>query len=114
MFLRAAAQPRALSQRRRTTIVSFPCLAYEVLQHRFDPVEVLVLPRVVALLLGLPLLTFLGSIEALYGGALVCWIYGGLNLAVFLPRPDAPMPLSHFAVGIGQAHISALVLGERP
>ncbi|MGH6665497.1 MAG: ABC transporter permease, partial [Pseudolabrys sp.] len=33
----------------------------------FDPVEVLVLPRVLALIIGLPILTFIGSIAALYG-----------------------------------------------
>ena len=33
----------------------------------FDPVEVLVLPRIVALVVAVPMLTFLGSMAALYG-----------------------------------------------
>ena len=37
----------------------------------FDPVEVLILPRIVALIIGVPILTFLGSMAALYGGGLV-------------------------------------------
>jgi phospholipid/cholesterol/gamma-HCH transport system permease protein len=41
-----------------------------------DPVEVLVLPRGIALVLAVPLLTFLGSMAALYGAGLVCWLYG--------------------------------------
>ena len=45
----------------------------------FDPVEVLVLPRIVALIIGVPILTFLGSMAALYGGGLVCWLYGGIE-----------------------------------
>ena len=45
----------------------------------FDPVEVLVLPRIVALVIAVPLLTFLGSMAALYGGGLVCWLYGGMS-----------------------------------
>ena len=34
----------------------------------FDPVEVLILPRVLVLIIALPILTFLGSMAALYGG----------------------------------------------
>ena len=39
----------------------------------FDPVEVLILPRILALMIAVPILTFLGSIAALYGGGLVSW-----------------------------------------
>src|SRR4051812_4930772 len=42
----------------------------------FDPVEVLILPRVIALVVALPILAFLGSMAALYGGGLVAWLYG--------------------------------------
>ena len=37
----------------------------------FDPIEVLVLPRILALVIAVPALTFLGSMAALYGGGLV-------------------------------------------
>ena len=43
-----------------------------------DPVEVLILPRVLALVIALPILAFLGSMAALYGGGLVAWFYGGM------------------------------------
>jgi len=36
-----------------------------------DPVEVLILPRIVALVIALPILAFLGSMAALYGGGLI-------------------------------------------
>ena len=52
----------------------------------FDPIEVLVLPRVLALIIGVPILTFLGSMAALYGGGLVCWLYGGIDPDIFLSR----------------------------
>ena len=42
----------------------------------FDPVEVLILPRIVALVIAVPILTFLGSMAALYGGGVVSWAYG--------------------------------------
>src|ERR1700682_2021586 len=38
-----------------------------------DPVEVLILPRIIALVLALPILAFIGSMAALYGGGLVAW-----------------------------------------
>jgi phospholipid/cholesterol/gamma-HCH transport system ATP-binding protein len=44
-----------------------------------DPVGVLILPRVLALVLALPLLTFLGAMAALYGGGLVAWLYGDFH-----------------------------------
>ena len=52
----------------------------------FDPIEVLILPRVLALMIGLPILTFLGDITALYGGGLVAQLYGGMQPAAFLAR----------------------------
>src|SRR5262249_32800992 len=44
----------------------------------FDPVEVLILPRVLVLIVAMPVLTFIGSMAALYGGGLVAWFYGGV------------------------------------
>ena len=51
-----------------------------------DPVEVLILPRVLALVIALPMLAFLGSMAALYGGGLVAWLYGGMSPAIFIAR----------------------------
>jgi phospholipid/cholesterol/gamma-HCH transport system permease protein len=76
-----------------------------------DPVEVLVLPRIVALVIAVPLLTFLGSIAALYGAGLVCWLYGGMSPEIYLERlRDAIWPPS-FAVGLIKAPFMALVIG---
>jgi phospholipid/cholesterol/gamma-HCH transport system permease protein len=77
----------------------------------FDPVEVLVLPRVLALIIGLPLLTFIGSLAALYGGGLVCWLYGGIDPDVFLQRLREAITLDHFKVGIIKAPFMAMVIG---
>ena len=41
-----------------------------------DPTEVLILPRLTALVISLPLLTFLGDLAALFGGMLVTWVEG--------------------------------------
>ncbi len=77
----------------------------------FDPIEVLILPRIVALLIGVPILTFLGSIAALYGGGLVCWLYGGIDPDIFLQRLKEAITIDHFKVGMIKAPFMALVVG---
>jgi len=77
----------------------------------FDPVEVLVLPRVIALIVALPILTFLGSMAALYGGGLVAWLYGGMSPAVFIARLREAISVTHFEVGMIKAPFMALVIG---
>ena len=77
----------------------------------FDPVEVLVLPRILALIIGVPILTFLGSMAALYGGGLVCWLYGGIEPDVFLSRLRRRSRSTHFVVGMIKAPFMALIIG---
>jgi phospholipid/cholesterol/gamma-HCH transport system permease protein len=77
----------------------------------FDPVEVLILPRVVALIIGVPILTFLGSMAALYGGGLVCWLYGGIDPDIFLSRLKEAINLNTFEVGMIKAPFMALIVG---
>ena len=77
----------------------------------FDPTEVLILPRIVALIIGVPILTFLGSIAALYGGGLVAWLYGGIAPDVFLQRLKEAISLQTFEVGMIKAPFMALVIG---
>jgi phospholipid/cholesterol/gamma-HCH transport system permease protein len=77
----------------------------------FDPVEVLILPRIIALVIGVPILTFLGSMAALYGGGLVCWLYGGIDPDIFLSRLKEAIALNTFQVGMIKAPFMALVIG---
>jgi phospholipid/cholesterol/gamma-HCH transport system permease protein len=76
-----------------------------------DPVEVLVLPRVIALVLALPILTFLGSMAALYGGGVVAWVYGGMSPTIFIARLRDAISITHFEVGMIKAPFMALVIG---
>jgi phospholipid/cholesterol/gamma-HCH transport system permease protein len=76
-----------------------------------DPVEVLILPRIVALVCALPILSFIGSMAALYGGGLVAWFYGGMQPAIFIARLHDAVSVSHFEVGIIKAPFMALVIG---
>jgi phospholipid/cholesterol/gamma-HCH transport system permease protein len=77
----------------------------------FDPVEVLILPRIVALVISLPLLAFLGSMSALYGGGLVAWLYGGIDPEVFLGRLREAISLETFLVGMIKAPVMAFIIG---
>ncbi len=77
----------------------------------FDPVEVLIIPRVLALIIALPILTFIGSMAALYGGGLVSWLYGGLQPEIFLSRLREAISLDHFKVGMIKAPFMAGVIG---
>ncbi|MDQ0473027.1 MlaE family ABC transporter permease [Labrys wisconsinensis] len=76
-----------------------------------DPMEVLVLPRIIALVLGLPLLTFIASMAGIFGGGLVAWGYGGITPASFLDRLRDAIGLNTFFVGLIKAPAMALMIG---
>jgi phospholipid/cholesterol/gamma-HCH transport system permease protein len=76
-----------------------------------DPVEVLILPRIVALIFALPLLGFIGSMAALYGGGLVAQFYGGMGPAIFIARLHEAVSVTSFEVGIIKAPFMALAIG---
>jgi phospholipid/cholesterol/gamma-HCH transport system permease protein len=76
-----------------------------------DPIEVLMLPRILALVCALPILSFIGAMAALYGGCLVAWFYGGMGPAIFLARLHEAVSVTHFEVGIIKAPFMALVIG---
>ena len=77
----------------------------------FDPVEVLVLPRMLALIVALPLLTFIGSMSALFAGGLVCWLYGGMPPEIFLDRLREAISIDTFEVGLYKAPFMAAIIG---
>jgi phospholipid/cholesterol/gamma-HCH transport system permease protein len=76
-----------------------------------DPVEVLMVPRVLALVVALPMLAFFGSLAALYGGGLITWLYGGMSPDIFIARLQEAVSVTHFKVGIIKAPFMALVIG---
>jgi phospholipid/cholesterol/gamma-HCH transport system permease protein len=76
-----------------------------------DPTEALVVPRLVALVLSLPLLTFLADLSAIFGGLVVAWAYGGISPESFITRLQSVIVLNTFLSGLVKAPIMALVIG---
>ncbi|WP_313317095.1 MlaE family lipid ABC transporter permease subunit [Stenotrophomonas sp.] len=76
-----------------------------------DPIDLLVLPRVVALLLMLPLLTFIAMLAGLAGGVTVGAFDLGIPPQMYLARMHETMEVRHFLVGLAKAPVFALIIG---
>ena len=75
-----------------------------------DPVELLVLPRVYALLIALPMLTFVAMVSGLVGGMLVSATTLDISPVLFLSRIQDNVGLIHFWVGMAKAPIFAFLI----
>ncbi|TCK05655.1 MlaE family ABC transporter permease [Marinobacterium mangrovicola] len=74
-----------------------------------SPIELLVVPRVLALLITLPLLTFVAVVSGLVGGALVSVVSLDIALSQYLSIL-ADVPLKHYLVGMVKAPVFAFVI----
>ncbi|HEV7385553.1 MAG TPA: MlaE family lipid ABC transporter permease subunit [Phenylobacterium sp.] len=75
-----------------------------------DPFEALVLPRFAALLLTIPLLTFVATLAGLFGGLVVVWSALHLGPAFFLQRIVDNVGATHFWIGMSKAPVMAMVI----
>lgn len=76
-----------------------------------DPLEILVMPRILALIIVLPMLTFIGSMSAIFGAGLVAWGYGGIAPDIFMDRLKAAIDFTQFEVGMLKAPFMAATIG---
>ncbi|SER53442.1 phospholipid/cholesterol/gamma-HCH transport system permease protein [Tranquillimonas rosea] len=76
-----------------------------------DPISVLVVPRVLALILMLPVLGFLADLAGLIGGGLMSWIELGISPAVFQSRLLSGADVWHYAIGLIKAPFFAVIIG---
>lgn len=76
-----------------------------------DPMEVLVMPRVVALILVLPLLTFYADIMGLLGGAVMATLVLDITFFQFVRQLSEAVTLGTFWVGIIKAPLFAFIIG---
>jgi phospholipid/cholesterol/gamma-HCH transport system permease protein len=75
-----------------------------------DAVEALVLPRVLGLIIALPLLTFIADIIGLAGGALLCQNLLDMPLQQFISRANEAIAPTTFWAGIIKAPVFAVLI----
>jgi phospholipid/cholesterol/gamma-HCH transport system permease protein len=76
-----------------------------------DPVEVLVVPRILALVVTLPILGLIADLAGLIGGATMSWVELGVSPGMFQARLLDGTDPWHFAVGIIKAPFFAAAIG---
>ena len=75
-----------------------------------DPMEVLVLPRVLALVITLPLLAFFADMLGLFGGMLMCWVTLDISPSLFIERLQDAVSVWSFWVGMIKAPFYAFLI----
>jgi phospholipid/cholesterol/gamma-HCH transport system permease protein len=75
-----------------------------------DPIELLVLPRVLALIILLPVLGFVANMAGLFGGGLMAWIDLGISPGMFTTQLLANTSVTHALIGLSKAPLFALII----
>ncbi|MCL1940171.1 MAG: MlaE family lipid ABC transporter permease subunit [Desulfovibrionaceae bacterium] len=76
-----------------------------------DPMLLLVVPRVLALVLTLPMLVFIANIMALFGGAVAIYFTIDLSFSAFLTQLGEVAKMNNFLVGMIKTPFFALSIG---
>jgi len=74
------------------------------------PIEVLVIPRIIALVLTMPLLTFFANLMGLLGGGLAAAIFLDFTLSQYFDRLQEVIDINHFWAGMIKAPVFAFVI----
>src|SRR4051812_34467956 len=75
-----------------------------------NTVDVLVLPRIIGLVIALPLLTFYSDIMGLIGGAMMCYFQLGITIPVFMRQLNDAVTTNTLMVGLIKAPVFAFVI----
>ena len=73
-------------------------------------VDVLILPRVIALIIALPLLTFYADIMAMIGGAVMCYFQLGITVPMYVRQLHDAVTINTLLVGLIKAPVFAYVI----
>ena len=76
-----------------------------------SPMEAVVLPRVLATVVLMPLLGFYASLVAIVGGGLLCWVSLDIPPATYVQRIREVVPLTDLWVGLIKAPVFGLIIG---
>ncbi|MBZ2168190.1 MlaE family ABC transporter permease [Marinobacter sp. F4216] len=75
-----------------------------------NPIELLVIPRVLAMMVSLPILTFVGMMAGMVGGAAVCALTLDIYPPQFIAIVERDIELRHFLVGLSKAPLFAFLI----
>jgi phospholipid/cholesterol/gamma-HCH transport system permease protein len=75
-----------------------------------DPMHVIVAPRVLAMMIMVPVLTFIGMLTAIAGGMTVGWLVLDINPTVFFNRMQDSVPIDQFWIGMSKAPVFGLAI----
>lgn len=75
-----------------------------------NTVDTLVLPRIIGLVIALPLLTFFSDIMGLLGGAVMCYFDLGITVPIFLRQLNTAVGVNTLLVGLIKAPVFAFVI----
>lgn len=75
-----------------------------------NPIEWLVMPRIIALVISMPLLAFWGDMTGLLGGAVACTMYLDFTFVQFFDRLRDTVGAWHFYTGMIKAPVFGMVI----
>lgn len=76
----------------------------------FDPYKFLVIPRIIALMITLPILIFVSDIMAVVGGMFVANTYLGISTDLFIDRFAEVVAAKHFIIGLSKGPFFAFLI----
>ncbi|MBM3490524.1 MAG: ABC transporter permease [Alphaproteobacteria bacterium] len=76
-----------------------------------DPMDMLVLPRILALVIALPLLCFYADLMGLLGGGMMAWLVLDISPGLFIERLNQSVTVWSFLVGMIKAPVFGFVIG---
>ncbi len=74
------------------------------------PLDLLVLPKVLALIIALPLLTVYTDVMGVLGGAIMAHAQLDVSFGAFFDRLDEAITLNSYLVGVGKAPVFAVII----
>jgi phospholipid/cholesterol/gamma-HCH transport system permease protein len=76
-----------------------------------SPIAVLVFPRILVLILSMPLLVCLGDVSGVLGGMVVADAQLGINVHLFIERLDKVLKIQSYLIGLVKAPVFGLFVG---
>lgn len=78
----------------------------------FEPFIFLVLPRIIALMITMPILIFVADIMGIFGGIIVSYVDLGISVSLFIERLNEVVALKHFVIGLIKGPFFAFLIAS--